>query len=224
MLKHTDCTSFAPRDVTSSDTAEGISHLFERFSIPSAFIEESLQGVSQSFAAHRDTDGTTYVWFHLLCKDLAVAGDRIVHPQNPSDLQDRCGKSRVEAQGQSQANFTWLKPGFILRIRPARTNSPKPSRMTTSSSDDTLTTAPVQAKAEMFCFGAPITLRDRFQRMMNLATCDDILQDPYVLLEVVLEEMHKVMDRTGWTLSDVFGNIELVRVCSMQCERNLMVH
>ncbi|KAJ4369723.1 hypothetical protein N0V83_005486 [Neocucurbitaria cava] len=60
----------------------------------------------------------------------------------------------------------------------------------------------------MFCFGAPVTIRDRFQKLKSVATCDDLLQDPYALLEIVLEEMYKVMDQTGWVISDIFGAIE----------------
>ncbi|KAF2826166.1 hypothetical protein CC86DRAFT_370248 [Ophiobolus disseminans] len=60
----------------------------------------------------------------------------------------------------------------------------------------------------MFCFGAPATLRDRFRKLKDTASCDELMQDPYVFLEVVFDELYKVLDRTGWAISDIFGKIE----------------
>jgi hypothetical protein len=65
-------------------------------------------------------------------------------------------------------------------------------------------------RVELFCFGAPVALRDRFQKMVGVAICDDLLQDPYALLEIVLEEMYKVLDLSGWTVSTIFGDMERV--------------
>ena len=62
----------------------------------------------------------------------------------------------------------------------------------------------------MFCFSAPQSLGDRFRKLKDLARCDDLVQDPYVQLEVVLEEMYKVLDQTVWAVSHVFGEIETV--------------
>ncbi|KAH7392943.1 hypothetical protein BKA66DRAFT_547318 [Pyrenochaeta sp. MPI-SDFR-AT-0127] len=199
---------FAPQDIPTPDTVEGFGELFEKCRIPSAFIDESVQGVSQSFAAQKDVDGTIYVWFHFLCKDLAISNNKIVHIQDPEEAKDNKNKKRIEAQGQTHANFTWLKPGFVLKIRDQRGSSPKPNRTRTSSSDSTLTVASAQAKVELFCFGAPVTIGDRFRKLMNIASCDDLVQNPYVFLEVILEEMYKVIDRTGWAISDVFGTVE----------------
>jgi hypothetical protein len=196
---------FAPQDVPRPETVDGLAELFEKFDIPSAFVAESLQNVSQSFAVQKDIDGTTYVWFHFLCKDVAMSNGQIVHlPESEKD------PDRQHAQQQSQANFIWLKPGFVLKIKGLTGPSP-PTRTRTSSSDATLTIASTRPRVELFCFGAPLPLRDRFQRMKGVAICDDLLQDPYALLEIVLEEMYKVLDQTGWTIADVFGKMEKVR-------------
>lgn len=63
---------------------------------------------------------------------------------------------------------------------------------------------------ELFCFGAPQSLGERFRKLKDVAICDDLCQDPYVLLEIVLEEMYKLLDQTGWAISHVFGEIETV--------------
>jgi hypothetical protein len=67
----------------------------------------------------------------------------------------------------------------------------------------------------LYCFGAPDTLHGRFQALATKATHDDLQQDPYLLLNIVFEEMFKVMDHTGWAIADTFGPIE--RVCKLCC-------
>lgn len=73
-----------------------------------------------------------------------------------------------------------------------------------------MSAASVESRVELFCFGAPEPLGERFRKLKDVAICNDLMQDPYILLEVVLEEMYKLLDRTGWTISGIFGNIETV--------------
>lgn len=207
-----DLCSFAPRDVPAPENANGLLRLFENFKIPSAFVAESTQNISQSFAAQNDIDGTTYVWFHFLCKTVTVEGNRIVHQRDSSSGFDNTGKASLGAQQQSQADFSWLKPGFVLKLKMRKQPaSPRmASRTRTSSSEATMAPESVEPSIELFCFGAPASLGDRFRKLAGVAICDDIVQDPYVLLEVVLDEMYKVLDHTGWGISRVFGEVETV--------------
>ena len=98
-----------------------------------------------------------------------------------------------------------------LKVRKQPSLPRMPSRTRTSSSDATMASASVEPSVELFCFGAPKSLGDQFSKLARVAICDDIVQDPYILLEAVLEEMYKVLDRTGWDVSQIFGNIETVR-------------
>jgi hypothetical protein len=181
--------------------------LFDRQKIPSAFIAESLRNVSQSFSVQRDKD-MTIVFFHLLVKTVAISEGEIVL-ELPQEATDRTGGAHTIPQRQSQANFTWMKSGFVLKINEAA-RPPLPKRTTTSSSESTLVPKSLEPEVSMFCFGAPVTLRDRFQKLMNVASCKNILSDPYILLEVVLSDMYEVMDQTGWAIADIFGKIETV--------------
>lgn len=115
---------------------------------------------------------------------------------------------RIAAQQQSQANYSWLKPGFVLKMR--KPGTAQPIRTNSSSSGSTLATPPAHAQVELFCFGAPSTLRDRFRKLMTVANSDDLIQDPYLLLEIVFEEMYKVLDHAGWIVGNIFGTIETV--------------
>lgn len=206
----TNCDRFAPRDIPVRETAAGMLRLFEHYKIPSGFLLESSQNVSQSFAAQKDIDGTTYVWFHFLCKTVSVRGNRIFHQRGATENNIGLNSRLINAQRQSQADFSWLKPGFVLKVKGQPGLPRMPSRTRTSSSDMTMASAPVESSVELFCFGAPESLGDRFRRLASVAICDDIVQDPYVLLEVVLEEMYKVLDSTGWDISRIFGDIETV--------------
>lgn len=169
-----------------------------------------MQNISQSFAAQKDIDGTTYVWFHFLCKTVSIAGGRIIHRQVGAEADSEAGKARIRAQRLSQADFNWLKPGFVLKVRKRQSPPMPPGRTRTSSSDATMSAASVESRVELFCFGAPEPLGERFRKLKDVAICNDLMQDPYILLEVVLEEMYKLLDRTGWTISGIFGNIETV--------------
>ncbi|KAJ4987546.1 hypothetical protein SVAN01_07003 [Stagonosporopsis vannaccii] len=194
---------FAPRDVPAPETAQGLVRLFEKFQIPSAFIAESTQDISRSFAAQVDIDGTMYVWLHFLCKTFSIKGNRVGGPwQSRGDIDD------ANILDQTQEDYDWLKPGCVLKIRKQHMPPQPPARSRTSSSDATIFAAQAEPMVEFICFGAPSTIGDQFRKLKDIAICDDLVQDPYVLLEVVFEGMYKVLDATGWAISSVFGQIE----------------
>jgi len=182
--------------------------LFDSCSIPSAFVDESLRDVSQSFAAREDADGTTWIWFHLLCKTLAVIDNKIAPGPGFVEAEGKEAKSRQAAGAQSQANFSWIKTGIVLKIRKQSDDPPPPVRTSSSDSDKTLAPTPTKAAVELICFGAPSTLRDRIRALTKTTSCEALLEDPHMLLELVFEEMYKLLDWTAWAVSDTFGPLE----------------
>lgn len=182
--------------------------LFEKLHVPSAFIAESMQDISRSFAERVDVDGTTYVWFHFLCKTFSIKRDQLVGQRYPQD-----GSDGSKALDQTQEDYDWLKPGCVLKMRSQQAPPRPPARARTSSSGATICAARTEPLVELLCFGAPSTVGDRFRKLKDIAICDDLVQDPYVLLEVVFEGMYKVLDSTGWAISNVFGQIEKVGAC-----------
>ena len=214
--------SFAPRDVPTPG-AESLLELFETCSIPSAFVDESLRGVSQSFAAREDADGTTWIWFHLLCKTLAVVENKIVPDNGPAEVESKQAKCSQSAPAQSQANFSWIKPGIVLKIRKQSDTPPTPVRTSTSDSDTTLAPTSTQARVELICFGAPSTLRDRIRALTKTTPCQALLDDPHMLLELVFEEMYKILDWTTWAVSDTFGPLETVSLVLIRFDVVLIV-
>ncbi|KAI4682931.1 hypothetical protein J4E81_009555 [Alternaria sp. BMP 2799] len=197
----------APRD-TPTPGADALVELFDSCGIPSAFVDESLRDVSQSFAAREDADGTTWIWFHLLCKTSAVIDNKIAPGPGFVEAEGKEAKSRQAARAQSQANFSWIKTGIVLKIRKQSDDPPPPVRTSSSDSDKTLAPTPTKAAVELICFGAPSTLRDRIRALTKTTSCEALLEDPHMLLELVFEEMYKLLDWTAWAVSDTFGPLE----------------
>ncbi|KAI4620770.1 uncharacterized protein J4E87_007098 [Alternaria ethzedia] len=197
----------APRD-TPTPGADALVELFNSCGIPSAFVDESLRDVSQSFAAREDADGTTWIWFHLLCKTLAVIDNKIAPGPGFVEAEGKEAKSRQAARAQSQANFSWIKTGIVLKIRKQSDDPPPPVRTSSSDSDKTLAPTPTKAAVELICFGAPSTLRDRIRALTKTTSCEALLEDPHMLLDLVFEEMYKLLDWTAWAVSDTFGPLE----------------
>jgi hypothetical protein len=120
-------------------------------------------------------------------------------------------KLKCEAQSQSQEDFTWMKTGCVLKITKQQvTPSQGPTRTQSSNSEDTLVMTSKWPNVDLFCFGAPSTLYSRFQALTTMATHDDLQEDPYFLLDIVFEELYRVMDHTGWAIAEIFGSVEKV--------------
>ncbi|KAF2648576.1 hypothetical protein K491DRAFT_240122 [Lophiostoma macrostomum CBS 122681] len=202
-----------PRDVNS------LAHFFHKFAVPRAFVAESLRAISQSFGAQTDSCGTEYTWFHVLAKDVAISNAkkgrrRIV--QTPEDSSttaapgDRqySGDGVGRAKGRSQANFSWVKPGFVLKIEHDEASPASKTDSPNNSTGSINTLVDSGSYATLLCFGAPRTFERRFQNLQRTATSDDLMEDPYYLLELVLDGMWQLMDNAGWLVSEVFGEIE----------------
>lgn len=180
-----------------------------------------------------------YLWFHLLSKDLQISqGDgrhRIVRQHfSLMNHGDQCATQRSAAQGSQQAarsvddsstkedyheDFTWMKPGFVLKFEGEKKSSGLQSRSTSDSSGSIATLTNETKRVTLLCFGAPyLPFLERFELLKNTASCKELLLDPYILLEVVFEVMHELMDDVGWRISDIFGPYETVRV-SVTCLR-----
>jgi hypothetical protein len=214
-----------------------------RFKVPNAFVAECLQDVSQSFGSCKRTDNTEYIWFHLLSKDVKSdettyrsdarsRGDHIGGLQGAVDNNARplsADNPRPQAaEDFNKENFTWMKPGFVLKIEHvdgAANNSTESVATLTNGghnfssptgdcsvngSSKGIASLTTEIKAiTLLCFGAPLPFKPRFKRLQTVP-CGELLKDPFILLEAVFDEMHKLMDGVGWYVADVFGKIENV--------------
>jgi hypothetical protein len=220
----TNENSFAPRDTPLPETVTGMIELFVRFGIPGAFIAEGLQNVSQSFGTCIKENNTEYVWFHMLSKDVAVAGEHMERKSQAGSFADDASYVGKEEAGLpsalynedfSQANYTWMKPAIVLKIEHDK-SFPRPGGRPATAADSgeggSALPADGATSISLLLFGAPSPFLDRFQSLIATHTADDLLQDPFMLLEIVFDEMHQLMDRVGWHVADVFRLIEQVNM------------
>jgi hypothetical protein len=141
----------------------------------------------------RYDNGTEYVWFHVLLKNVTLSTDkhglkRIVDPVNTT---------------QSQGNFTWVKAGFVLKLEDSCIAFRKGGGATQAQASGA-------KQVTLLCFGAPGPLYDHFKRLRRITSSDTIGRDPYILLGIVFEELYKLLDETAWSVSIVFGHNETV--------------
>ncbi|KAF2453804.1 hypothetical protein BDY21DRAFT_401325, partial [Lineolata rhizophorae] len=193
----------APLDLADRATAKGFLALWEHFSFPSGFVSERIQSVSNSFGARTDSTGVRSSWFHFLCKDVNVAS--VPQPNGPDKLVIVNPNVRLEEKEhperkQSQADHGWIRSGFFLKSEPrqkaSKSNKSSPVR---HASDDTVT---------LVCFGASPNLEARFKQMTASSSWEDVLHDPYVLFDIIMDELYLQMDGVAWRLNQVFGQFE----------------
>ena len=180
-LKH----RFAPLDLALPNTKTQILNLFEILGVPSAFSTERVKSVSHSFGAITDAGGTS-TWFHFLCKNVNVSNNPrklgVVYHAG-ADLS-----ARQHSNGQAplpQADYSYIRSGFFLR---------------TTTSGTTLT-----------CFGATPHVRRRLHLLTSrTASRRDVVSEPYVLLDIILDGLFHDVDDNVWSMNTVFGAFEHV--------------
>jgi hypothetical protein len=150
--------------------------LFSHYSIPSAVPAERMRNVGFSFGTYKDrsnkSDGT---WIHFLCRKIEI--ERGV-------IQD-LGYLRYGIQQGRKPNPSrmWIMCDFYLHVRPSSVGN---------SDRKTVT---------LLCFGAPNEILDRFENLRDLDEWQDILSEPYLLFDIVFDELHDVFDKIVWELS-----------------------
>ena len=185
---------FASPDLPDNETANSLFHLFNKYSIPSNFISERLQSVARSFGSKTNSDGSESLWFHFLCKNINT--ERDPDKANHVKIKNPVYKSNVKTQ--SQADFSWIRAAFFLKVE-----SPKIDFI-----DPNLRNKPIT----LLCFGASDALTTRFNNLQNKIEWKEALEDPYVLLDIVLDELYLQLDGISWNLGEVYGNMERVRL------------
>jgi len=123
-------------------------------------------------------------WFHFLCKNVPVEDfDGVKHIVN---------KNKRDAKDLSQADFTWVRSAYCLKT--------KPPTQTSSCSETTL-----------IVFGGEMLLWEKFDALASSTSCQEILEDPYCLMDIVFEILYARIDRLAWDLARVYSQEEEVR-------------
>lgn len=95
------------------------------------------------------------------------------------------------ANGLRHADFTWVRSAYCLKT--------KPGTKTWSFSEVTL-----------IVFGGELLLWEKFNALASTTPCQDILQDPYWLFNIVFEVLYARIDKLAWDLGSVYSQEEEV--------------
>jgi hypothetical protein len=193
---------FAPLDLPDNSTARGLFSIINHYSIPTSFLSERIQSVAHSCGSQVGVDGSESAWFHFLCKNITVERN----PENPRHVEIKNQNIRSDTKGLSQEDFSWIRAGFFLKSEPSRSSEPKmhyPGILTPSGDmqmgNDTVS---------LVCFGASEALKKRFISLVSQSISQEVLQEPYTLISIILEEVYLQMDSLSWSLSSVYGGME----------------
>ncbi|KAE9991696.1 hypothetical protein EG327_011155 [Venturia inaequalis] len=178
----------APLDVPASHSRSEFRRLFEYLEVPSGFVSERLQSVRHSFGGRREGRKLTATWFHFLCRRPNMKEYERLQ-KHDFDSRDNIHLSQ------------WDRFGLFMRV-----NHPK-------DPNDAKKSDPEQLEArlpsvELTLFGAEEDMIMRLTRMVESEGWKDILRDPYILLDVILDELYLNMDRNVQEVSGLFGGIE----------------
>jgi len=100
----------------------------------------------------------------------------------------------------------WYRPGFILVD-----GSKNPGALSLSRSGSTRTTVNQPGGVTLICFMAPEGLMRRFSTLLDHPEWEDALEDPFILYDIILEELYLILDAMVRTLGKVFNGVEHVR-------------
>jgi Mg2+ and Co2+ transporter CorA len=180
---------FAPLDLPDHFTISTLLYLFKAYKIPSDFLSERLQSVTHSLKSNQNDDGSESLWFHFLCKNITVR----TKDGNPRNLEIIDPAQRSDGRNLSNDSHDWIRAGFFLNIanRSIHRQSESTGRQIT-----------------MICFGASESIIKRFRRLLDKPKWEEIIPRPYLLVDIVLNELYLKVDNLTWNLNGVFGNLE----------------
>ena len=89
--------------------------------------------------------------------------------------------------------------------------SKNPGPLSLSRSGSSRTTVNQLGGVTLICFMAPEGLMRRFSILLDHPEWEDVLEDPFILYDIILEELYLILDAVIRTLGKVFNGVERVR-------------
>ncbi|KAM0716570.1 hypothetical protein Q7P37_008015 [Cladosporium fusiforme] len=181
----------APLEKNMSE-AEQFRQLFRHYSIPSAVPAERMRNVSHSFGAstalRKDLE---FAWFHFLCRNVEFDSDKL-EKENKKEIIDLgyLQDDHKAGQWKDDPSRLWMMCDFFLHIKPPSLDN---------ASQKTVT---------MLCFGAPDSVFDRFKGLLQRESWVDIAQEPYLLFDLLFNDLHEFYDQAVWKLSQAVNPAE----------------
>jgi hypothetical protein len=170
--------AFLPIAPAEGDEAEAeeFRALFKHFSIPSAVPTERMRNVGFSFGTFRNKrDKSEAAWFHFLCRRVEILEGKI---QDLGYLRHGNDNGRKIDPAKM-----WTMCDFFLHVKPTSANGSESKTVT------------------LLCFGAPDTILERFASINDQTAWKDVLAQPYLVFDILFDELHGVFDHAVWELS-----------------------
>lgn len=211
----------SPLDLPEPRTADEFTQLFKLLDVPTAFLSERFQSVSHSFGGSLRSGALHNTWFHFLSRHPNIDEYnrlRVVDPagtlnSKPPALWDRFGcylKIDLDAHS-STLDATTSNRGLVES--PVSISGPNSSACISSSKSQagtTLRSPPSNWKrcVTFVCFGSTQDIRDRLQNLLKKGNVHDILHDPYVLIDILIDELYQLVTVHMKLLRNEFRDIE----------------
>jgi hypothetical protein len=170
--------AFLPIAPVSGDLneAEEFRTLFKHYSFPSAVPAERMRNVGLAFGTTKNRqDRSEGAWFHFLCRKVEIEHGIV---QDLGYL-----KHGNEDRQRPDPSKLWTMCDFFLHSSPA-SNESCDSRIVT-----------------LLCFGAPDEVLRRFVHLLGQTSWKDVISEPYLLFDILFDELHGVFDDAVWELS-----------------------
>ena len=170
---------FAPRDAKLSAEHRAVRLLYRHYSVPSSFTLIKTTSPTHAFG-HRKGGLKDH-------KNVDVAWTRFLCKDIlPLDTQH---------QEDFHDNFRWIVCDTFLHVRK-------------HDKDDDESKQAKKKSVTLIFFGAPPKVVQRFERLLASDAWADAVQEPYILLALVYEQLFLLLDKAAWTLAGWFRSKE----------------
>lgn len=105
-----------------------------------------------------------------------------------------------------QADYSWHRSSYLCK-----TESKDPLVNDNLRVGGSSSTEPGK-RVTFLCFGSPESLERRFEQLRRRWAWEQALREPYMIFHVVLDELYQQLHEMASRLSDVFGDMEHVRL------------
>lgn len=153
-----------------TDETEDFRTLVKHFQIPSAVLAERMRSVGYSFGSKSYRDRSEIAWSHFLCRNVILSEDNVIEDLGYLDHGNDNGK-------MPSPNEMWTMCDFFLHTSPHATLETDGGRNVT-----------------LLCFGAPEQVVRRFHRLQNEDAWHDVRDQPYLLFDIIYDELHQLFD------------------------------
>ncbi|KAK3936411.1 hypothetical protein QBC46DRAFT_419304 [Diplogelasinospora grovesii] len=200
---------FAPLDLPQKANYEIFVRLFTNLAVPSTFVTERVKSVCHSFGSQRDPHGTC-TWFHFLCKNISVTQSQNVPISHPNSAPPVAAGGRPEIRYHPEADTVMLELGNIPHPNPARAIPLPQADYSYLRSGFFLRVSP-KGDITLVCFGTTEGVWNRFNELFRLpdrSWVDDVKAEPHILFDIILDGLFMDVDQNVWNVNKTFGPLE----------------